>query len=137
MTLVLDAEAINALLDPKHSGRKQVMRSVSAAHRLKHDVAIATVTLAELYRGAGHSYALDALLSREGDGLLLRDTDRRLARLVGGILTGAGADSRQLADAHAVAVAVETGGGVIVTGDPKGLKRLAAPYRSIAIEPMH
>ena len=134
MRLVLDAEAVNALIDPAHPASTQVMRSMSAARRLNRDVAIATVTLAELYRGAGRSHALDALLSREGDALLLRDTDRMFARLVGGILAEAGADSRQLADAHAVALAVETGGGVIVTGDPKDIRRLASPHHSVAIE---
>ena len=50
---------------------------MEAARRLRRDVAIATGTLAELYRGAGRNQALDALLAREsGDGLLLRDTDR-------------------------------------------------------------
>jgi hypothetical protein len=34
---------------------------------------------------------LDALLAREsGDGLLLRDTDRSLARLIGALITGKG-----------------------------------------------
>jgi len=67
---------------------------------------IATGTLAELYRGAGRNQALDALLAREsGDGLLLRDTDRTLARLIGALLTEARASSALFADAHPVAVA--------------------------------
>jgi hypothetical protein len=51
--------------------------------------------------------------ARRGSGSA--NTDRPLARLVGGVLTGAKADSRHLADAHVVAAAVETGGGVVVT----------------------
>jgi hypothetical protein len=54
---------------------------------------------------------VDACLARER-GIRVRDTDRPLARLIGGVLTGAKADSRYLADAHVVAAAVETGGGV-------------------------
>jgi hypothetical protein len=61
----------------------------------------------------------------------MRDTDRTLARLVGGVLSGAKQDSAQIVDAHVVAVAVERGGGVILTGDVADLERLAAPYRSV------
>ena len=85
MRLVLDAEAVNALLDPGHPAERKVRRAMEAARRLRREVAIATGTLAELYRGAGRNQALDALLAREsGDGLLLRDTGRTLARLIGG-----------------------------------------------------
>ena len=76
-----------------------------------------------------------ALLAREsGHGLLLRDTDRSLARLIGALLSEAGASSALLADTHPVAVAVETGGGVVLTADPDDLGRLAAPYRTVVIE---
>jgi hypothetical protein len=110
---------------------------MEAARRLRREVAIATGTLAELYRGAGRNQALDALLAREsGDGLLLRDTDRTLARLIGALLTEAGASSALFADAHPVAVAVEAGGGIVQTADPDNLSRLAAPYRTVVIEPL-
>jgi hypothetical protein len=33
-------------------------------------------------------------------------------------------------------VAVEDGGGVIQTADPDDLSRLAAPYRTVVIEPL-
>jgi hypothetical protein len=59
-----------------------------------------------------------------------------LARLVGGVLTGAKADSRHLADAHVVAAAVETGGGVVLTGDPDDLASLAGPYPNITVQPL-
>ena len=86
MRLVLDAEAVSALLDPRHPAERKVRRAMEAARRLRREVAIATGTLAELYRGAGRNQALDALLAREsGDGLLLRDTDRSLARLIGAL----------------------------------------------------
>jgi len=135
--LVLDAEAVNALLDPRHPSERKVRQAMEAARRLRRDVAIATGTLAELYRGAGRNQALDSLLARESaDGLVLRDTDRRLARLIGALLTEAGADSALFADAHPVAVAVEAGGGVIQTADPDDLNRLASPYRTVVIEPI-
>lgn len=134
MRLVLDAEAMNALLDERHRASTRVRRALRAAHRLGRDVVVPTVILAELYRGAGHNHAVDSLLSREGGALLLRDTDRMFARLVGGLLAEARVGSRHLADAHVIAAAVESGGGVIVTGDPSDLTRLASPYRSVAIE---
>jgi predicted nucleic acid-binding protein len=137
MRLVLDAEAVNALLDPRHPAERKVRLAMEAARRLRREVAIATGTLAELYRGAGRNQALDALLAREsGDGLLLRDTDRTLARLIGALLTEARASSALFADAHPVAVAVEAGGGVVQTADPDDLGKLAAPYRTVVIEPL-
>ena len=81
---VLDAEAVEALLDPGHRSHQRVKNALDAARRVKSDVAVANVTLAELYRGSGRSQGLDSLLSRERAGLLVRDTDRDLARLVGG-----------------------------------------------------
>lgn len=105
-----------------------------AAFRLQRDVVVPTVILAELYRGAGRNQLVDALLSREEESLVLRDTDRVLARLVGGVLAAAGAGSEDLADAHVVATAVESGGGVILTGDPKDLARLADPFRTVVVE---
>src|SRR6201996_6643336 len=137
MRLVLDAEAVNALLDPRHPAERKVRRAMEAARRLRREVAIATGTLAELYRGAGRNQALDALLAREsGNGLLLRDTDRSLARLVGALLAEAGAGSKLFADAHPVAVAVEAGGGVVQTADPDDIGRLAAPYGNILVDPL-
>ncbi len=50
------------------------------------------------------------------------------------MLSGAAAGSEDLADAHVVAAAVETGGGVVLTGDPDDLQRLAAGYRNIQVE---
>lgn len=137
MRIVLDAEAVNALVQPGHPARRHIRHSLEAARRLGRQVTIATVTLAELYRGTGRNRSLDALLAREEpQGLLLRDTDRRLARLVGALLAQAGLGSDHLADAHAVAVAVEAGGGVVLTADPDDLNRLAGPYRTIVVEPL-
>ena len=107
---------------------------MTAAHRLRRDVTVPTVILAELYRGAGRNQMIDALLSRETQALELRDTDRVLARLVGAVLSAARAGSEDLADAHVVAAAVEAGGGIILTVDEADLKRLADPYRTIVVE---
>jgi predicted nucleic acid-binding protein len=63
-----------------------------------------------------------------------RDTDPVLARIVGGVLHASSSGSKDMVDAHVVAVAVEAGGGVVLTGDTGDLERLAGPYRMIIVE---
>ncbi len=131
--VVLDAEAFSALAGKASARKREVRAALTVATRLEREVIVPTLVLAELCRGRGHSALVDACLSRE-TGLLLRDTDRQLARLVGGVLTGAKVGSAHIVDAHVVAVAVERGGGLILTGDPADLERLAAPYRSVRVQ---
>ncbi len=130
---MLDQAAVSALAEPATNAQRQVRRAMTAAARLRRDVTVPTVILAELYRGGGRNQMIDSLLSRETEALELRDTDRVLARLVGGVLAAAGAGSEDLADAHVIAVAIEAGGGVILTVDDD-LTRLADPYRTIVVE---
>jgi predicted nucleic acid-binding protein len=134
MIVALDAEAVNALAGRDSPAKRRVRRALEAAARTRSDVVVPTVVLAELYRGAGRSQFVDALLSRHEHAIETRDTDRPLARFVGAILHGAGAGSEHIVDAHVVAVAVEAGGGVALTGDPDDLARLAASYRSVLVE---
>ena len=65
------------------------------------------------------------MLSRR-DAIGLRDTDRSLARLVGGLLSAAELGSESMVDAHVVATAIEQGGGVCLTGDVADLDRIDA-----------
>jgi len=132
--LVLDAEAVSVLMGAERGSRLRLRRAMEAAYRLGRDVTVATLTVAELYRGTGCSQALDSLLARENNAVLLRDTDRQLARVVGSVLAQASLGSAHIVDAHVVALAVEDGGGVVLTADPADLERLAAPYRTIVIE---
>lgn len=131
--LVLDSEALSALGGRRSRRQEEVRAAMRAAARLQRDVVVPTAILAELYRGPARNSVVDACLSRE-TGLRTRDTDRALARLVGGVLAGAKADSRHLADAHVVAVAVEAGGGVLLTGDEDDLGALAALYPNIIVQ---
>lgn len=133
--LVLDAEALSALARARGPRFREVRAAIEAARRLQRDVITPAVILAELYRGRGHNQVVDACLSRESF-IDVRDTDREFARYVGGVLTAARADSSDLADAHAVASAVEAGGGVILTGDQDDLERLAAAYPNIHVAPI-
>src|SRR5262249_48067565 len=114
---------------------REVRAAIEAARRLQRDVITPAVILAELYRGRGHNQVVDSCLSRDSF-IDVRDTDREFARYVGGVLTAAQADSSDLADAHAVASAVEAGGGVILTGDQHDLERLAAAYPNIHVAPI-
>jgi len=109
---------------------------MEAAARTGQDVVVPTLVLAELYRGAGRSHLVDALLARHEKAIACRDTDRNLARFVGAVLHAAGAGSEYIVDAHVVAIAAESGGGVLLTSDADDLGRLAAGYRSILVEPL-
>ena len=133
--LVLDSEALAALGGRASKRQEEARAAMRAAAVLQRDVVVPAVILAELYRGPGHNQMIDACLARE-TGLRIRDTDRSLARLVGGVLTGAKADSGHLADAHVVAAAVEVGGGVVLTGDEGDLAMLASPYPNITVQPL-
>ena len=130
---VLDADALTALADARHAHARAVARVVVTASRLRHALVVPAVILAECQRGPAHTRRIDSLLARER-GLRVRNTDRVLARYVGAVLYAANADSDLLADAHCVATAVEAGGGVVVTGDPDDLTRLASSFRTVVVE---
>ena len=134
--VALDAEAFNALAGPASVRKQRERRLLRAAAEQGRDVLVPSLVLAELYRGRGHNQLVDACLARERASLATRDTDRDLARIVGGVLAGAAARSTLIVDAHVVAVVVEAGGGVVLTGDPDDLLRLAAPYRHVTVEPV-
>lgn len=66
--MVLDAEAITALLESGHPARRRVRRIIKAARPTARVAPPPpTVTMAELDRGIGRSPALDALLARYGN----------------------------------------------------------------------
>ena len=131
--LVLDSEALSALGRQRSARQDEVRAALRAAQRLHREAVVPTVVLAELYRGPHRNQFVDACLARE-TGIATRDTDRPFARVVGGVLAGAGAGSGMLAYAHVVAAAVETGGGVVLTGDPADMTRLAAPYPTVIVQ---
>lgn len=130
--VVLDAGALSALGGRPPRRMFEVRAALRAAERLGRDVVVPAVILAELYRGPRHNQMVDACLSRE-TGIGVRDTDRSMARLVGGVLAAAHAGSRHLADAHVIAAAVELGGGIALTTDPGDIGRLAAAYRNVTV----
>lgn len=130
--VVLDSEALVALARQQGRRALEVRAALRAAVRLRREVVVPSVILAELYRGPRHNQLVDACLSRE-TGIQVRDTDRSLAKIVGGILAAAQAGSEHLADAHVIAAAVELGGGLALTTDPDDLGRLAASYGNVTV----
>ena len=130
--VVLDAEALAALAGRPGRRSQEVRAALRASTRLHREVVVPSVILAELYRGPRHNSVVDACLSRE-TGIRVRDTDRSLARIVGGVLAAAGAGSEHLADAHVIATAIEFGGGLALTADAEDLNRLAASYRNVMV----
>ncbi|MEA1903975.1 MAG: type II toxin-antitoxin system VapC family toxin [Actinomycetota bacterium] len=130
--VVLDNAALAALAGRDGLGKETVRAALTAALRLQRRAVVPAVVLAEMYRGRNQSQVVDACLSRD-TGLQIRDTDRSFARLVGGVLTGAGAGSEHMVDAHVVSAAVEAGGGVCLTGDPKDLGIMSAPFANITV----
>ena len=131
-SIVLDNAALAALAGEATAAKEIVRAAITAAVRRRREVVVPAVVLAEMYRGRHHNQVVDACLSRE-TGLTVRDTDRALARLVGGILTAADRGSEDMVDAHVVGAAAESGGGVCLTGDPDDLEALAAPYPNVQI----
>jgi predicted nucleic acid-binding protein len=130
--VVLDSEAVSALAGGGSKRQRVVRAALGVADRLGREMIVPALVLAELYRGRGRVQAVDALLARE-TALLVRNTDRAFARLVGAVLNAAGADSEMIVDAHSVAAAIEAGGGIVLTTDPRDLERLAGPYRNVQI----
>jgi predicted nucleic acid-binding protein len=131
--IVLDSEAFNALAGPDTTPRNQEVRRVlRAATAAGGEVMVPTVVLAELYR-PGRLAMVDACLAQRSFAPECRDTDRSIARLVGGVLAAADAGSEDIVDAHVVAVAAEGGRSAVLTGDPDDIERLAAPYPLVAV----
>lgn len=130
--LSLDAEALSAIAHgPKH--RQDVVQlAIDNARRLRRRVVVCTAVLAELIRGRPRDAAVNAAIRRCG--FQLRDVDRKLADKAGQLLGAAQMDSRHAIDAFVAATTSIEGGGVIVTGDPDDLERLAGPLRNVHVK---
>jgi len=129
---VLDAEAVQALVQADHRSRRQVHHLLEAASRLQRDVVVPAVTLADLYRGVRRTQNVDAALAPHEQYLVIRNTDRALARLVGALLASVKLGSAHIADAHVAAVAVEEQG-LVLTGDPDDMERLVAGTPTVTV----
>jgi predicted nucleic acid-binding protein len=132
--LILDAEPLNALARPRRNrtAARRAHAVAEAARRNDATVVVPSAVLIELYRGT----AADAAVDRVVGSLWVVTTGRRIARHAGALLARARLDSADAIDAVVVATAVRLGGGVILTGDPDDIGRLAAPYPNVAVYPL-
>lgn len=135
--LILDADGLDALTE--HPPPYRLRALLAEAWERKSDVLVPALVCAECCRGAERTRAVEASLARHRDTRAARPavrvvpTDFDLARRVGSVLHGAGADTRYVVDAHSVAVASTYGRAVVVTGDPDDVLRLASAMPTVRI----
>ena len=134
--LILDAEAVNALARPNaRSALFQRARAIVAVAHERHAlVRVPSPVLAELYRGPRFDAPVDRLLAARG--IVVVDLTRQVARTAGHLLVQAKLSSAHAVDAFVVATALAFESSMIATGDPDDIRRLAAPYRTIAVFPI-
>lgn len=131
--LILDSEALNALAFA--SERAVLAKRASAILRLAHDkralVRVPAAVLAEVCRGVRYDSAINQLLNNPG--IRVAELTRVAAQQAGHLLAKLKLSSTHAVDAFVVATALQFDTAVIATGDPNDIRRLAAPFRRIAI----
>jgi predicted nucleic acid-binding protein len=131
--LILDAEAVNALAAP--STRRVLGNRASAILTLAYErralVRIPAPVLAEVCRGPRYDAAINQLLNNPG--VRVENLTREIARNAGHMLARLKLSSAHAVDAFVVATALLFDTAVIATGDPKDIRRLAAPFPKLGI----
>jgi predicted nucleic acid-binding protein len=124
-TLILDAEAVNALARAHERGAlaERARAILQVAYEEGALVRVPAPVLAEVCRGGAFDAPIGKLLN--GRGIHVVDLTDRVARRAGGLLARAGLGSAHAVDAFVVATALEFGLAAIATGDPDDMKRLA------------
>ena len=137
MPVVLDAEGLDALCDPRPPERFRAL--LHEAWVRERDVLVPAVVCAEACRGVARTRRVEAAVGRHGEPrgqrppLSVVVTDLTFARQVGAVLHGAGADSCDMVDAHVVAACAVHGGGLVVTADGDDIERLAQAVPSARV----
>ena len=139
--LILDADGLDALTEQPPPDRLRAL--LAEAWERKSDVLVPALVCAECCRGAGRTRAVESSLARHRETRAARPavrvvpTDFDLARRVGSVLHGVGADTgadtKDIVDAHSVAVASMHGRAVVVTADPDDILRLASAMPAVRI----
>ncbi|MGH8897469.1 MAG: PIN domain-containing protein [Egibacteraceae bacterium] len=135
--VVLDAAGLDALCDRRPP--EQLRALLHEAWVRQRDVLVPAVVCAEVCRGVPRTRRVEAAVARHDQIRGQRSpvsvvvTDFTLARQVGAVLHGAGADSRDIVDAHVVAVCALHGGGLVVTADSEDIERLAQAVPSARV----
>lgn len=135
LPVVLDAAGLSAMALPGRQGADRSLFGIlDAAWSIGREVLVPAVVCAEVCRGIARTRQVEALLARHKPGrkqqspVSIVETDFALARLVGTVLEASKAGSKDMVDAHVVAVCVKRGGGMVVTSDPGDLHRLSSPF---------
>lgn len=124
--LILDSGAVIALSRRDDRARA----ALAAAWEVGAQVSIPAVVVAETVRGSGpRDAAVNRVITAVGD---VGVTDETTGRVAGSLLGTARSDAT--VDALVVADAIERGGGVILTGNPDNLERLAEGHSEVVIE---
>lgn len=124
--LILDSGAVIALSRRDDRARA----ALAAAWEVGADVSIPAVVVAETTRGSGPRDApVNRVIGAVGE---VGVTHEATGRVAGALLGATGSDAT--VDALVVADAIERGGGVILTGDPNDLGRLAEGRSEAVIE---
>ena len=132
-TLILDAEAINALARARERGAlaERARAILQVAHEEGALVRVPAPVLAEVCHGGAFDAPVNQLLN--GRGIAVLELTARAARRAGGLLARAGLGLAHAVDAFVVATLLEFGLAVIATGDPDDLRRLAKGAPSLRI----
>jgi predicted nucleic acid-binding protein len=138
--IVLDSEGLSRFAKRESGKQTDFVRAlVQRRWRDGGDVVVPAIVCAEVCRGHHRTAEVEALLARHPIGtkranpILVVDTDYEFARLVGTVLEASGAGSKDIVDAHVVAVCIRAGGGLVITCDPDDIHRLAAPFPAVRV----
>ncbi|MCK6593005.1 MAG: PIN domain-containing protein [Polyangiaceae bacterium] len=132
-TIILDAEALNALAHP-HERPSLFARAraiVAVTHEKGDLVRVPAAVLAEVCRGPRHDAAINRLLNTRA--ILVADINRTIAQYAGQLLARLKLNSAHAVDAFVVATAAQFPAAIIATGDPADIRRLAASNRRIRV----
>jgi predicted nucleic acid-binding protein len=134
--VVLDAGGLETLSAAPSTRFRALL---GEALRRDSAVLVPAVVCAEVCRGVKRTRAVEAALGRhnrrrgERPAVMVVPTDFTLARAVGAILHAASANSGDIVDAHCVALCAVHGGGLVITGDPDDIFRLASAVPAVRV----
>jgi len=132
-TLILDAEAVNALAHAERRGvlAERARAILAVAHEKRALVRVPAPVLSEVCRGSRYDSAINRLLYARGIGV--SDLTRSIAQRAGHLLARVKLSSAHAIDAFVVATALQFDTAIIATGDPDDIRRLASPFRRVRV----
>lgn len=122
--LILDSGAVIALSRNDERARA----TLAAAREAGVEVSIPAVVVAECVRGSAKDASVNRVVKAVGEVI---PVDERVGRTAGALLGSARSSST--VDALVVASAISLGGGVVLTGDPDDLVRLASDHAEVVV----